>query len=154
MKNSRQEAILNLISTQDIETQEDLVNALRARGFKVTQATISRDIKELNLVKTTGSHGVRGYQCAQNNGTESDVNDRFIRILKDSLIHVTEAVNLVVVKTLSGSANVAAEALDTLNWPDILGTIAGDNTIFIATGSEKAALDVADRIRRLTRDDE
>ena len=154
MKNSRQEAILDLISSRDIETQEELVQALRAKGYRVTQATISRDIKDLNLVKSTRGSGVRGYQCAQPVNQEAGVNDRLIRILRDSLLSVTQAQNLIVVKTLSGSANVAAEALDTLNWPEILGTIAGDNTVFIAVRADDDGAEVTERIRNLSRDEE
>ena len=147
MKSKRHSEILELIQNHDIETQEELAYRLRQRGYTVTQATVSRDIKELHLNKV--SNGLGGYRYAKPVRRETEINDRLIRILRDSLVSVQYAGNMIVVKTLSGSANVACEAIDTLQWPEILGTIAGDNTIFIVVSNEKDAADVADRIMRI-----
>ena len=148
MKSKRQNEIIELISSQDIETQEELAAELRVRGYQVTQATVSRDIRELRLIKAASKSG--GYKYAQPVRHEVAVSERLARILADSLVHVETASNLVVVRTLSGSANVAAEALDNLGWPEILGTIAGDNTIFIVARNETTTAEITARIRRLT----
>ena len=147
MKTKRQNEILQMISSQDIKTQEELANGLRARGYQVTQATVSRDIRELHLIKVASLSG--GYKYAKQERHETAVSERLTRILSDSLIHVEQAGNILVVNTLSGSANVAAEALDTLSWPEILGTIAGDNTIFLVVRNEAHAEEIAQRIREL-----
>ena len=148
MKTKRQDEILNLISSGDIETQEELVDALRSQGYKVTQATVSRDIRELRLIKIAAKGG--GFKYAKPERHEIAVSERLTRILTDSLVNVDSSGNIIVVKTLSGSANVAAEALDNLGWPEILGTIAGDNTIFIVVRNETDATDISDRIRNLS----
>ena len=148
MKSKRQNEIIEIISTAEIETQEDLAAALRERGYPITQATVSRDIRELRLIKVTSKSG--GYKYAKPVRHEVAVSERLTRILADSLIHVEAAANLVVVKTLSGSANVAAEALDNLGWAEIIGTIAGDNTIFIAAKSNDEADNITARIRKMT----
>ena len=148
MKSNRQNEIIQLISSRDIETQEELAAELRRMGYKVTQATVSRDIRELRLIKVASKGG--GYKYAKPERHEAAVSERLTRILTDSLVNVDHSGNTIVVKTLSGSANVAAEALDTLEWPEILGTIAGDNTIFAVVRNEADAGEVADRIRKLT----
>jgi len=148
MKTNRQDAILRIINTREIETQEELAEALREQGFKVTQATVSRDIKELRLIKINGNQSV--YRYARPDRQESAVSDRLIRILSDSMISVDYSGQMVVAKTLSGSANVAAEAIDTMDWPEVMGTIAGDNTIFIAVKNEEDAAEIAGKIRKLT----
>lgn len=147
MKSDRHSTILELISQQEIVTQQELAAALRKRGFRVTQATVSRDIRELNLMKVPGTAG--NYKYALPPRHQADISERLIRILADSLISVENAGHMVVVKTLSGSANVAGEALDTLQWPEILGTIAGDNTIFIVVRQESQAAEITERIRKL-----
>ena len=148
MKSKRQNEIIEIISTADIETQEELAAALRERGYPITQATVSRDIRELRLIKVTSKSG--GYKYAKPVRHEVAVSERLTRILADSLIHVEAAANLVAVKTLSASANVAAEALDNLGWAEIIGTIAGDNTIFIAAKSNDEADIITARIRKMT----
>jgi len=148
VKTTRQNEILRLIAAREIETQEDLAEALRDRGYQVTQATVSRDIRELKLIKVATVSGA--YRYARPDKHETMVSERLIRILTDSLVSVDVAGNLVVVKTLSGSANVAAEALDTLQWSEILGTIAGDNTIFVACREGQEAAAVAERIREMS----
>ena len=148
MKATRQDDIIRIISSREIETQEDLARELRELGYNVTQATISRDIKELRLMKVTGENGVTAYARPERKGTA--VNDRLIRLLTDSLISVDHAGQMVVVRTLSGSANVACEAIDTMQWPEVLGTIAGDNTIFIAVRNQRDGGRIAARIRKVT----
>ena len=148
MKTKRQNEIIQLISTKDIDTQEELASELRAKGYKVTQATVSRDIRELRLIKVSSKGG--GFKYAKPERHEIAVSERLARILTDSLVSVDASGNIIVVKTLSGSANVAAEALDNLGWPEILGTIAGDNTIFIVARNETDTVDITSRIRKLT----
>lgn len=140
-------AILDIIAKQDVETQEELAEALRARGIQVTQATVSRDIKELRLLKVLTPSG--SYKYATADKAENGLSERFIRMLAESLLSVAASNNLIVVKTLSGSANVAAEALDSLHWPEILGTLAGDNTILLIIRSEAEAPDVVRRIQEM-----
>lgn len=147
MKTNRQEEILRIIEEEEIETQEELAECLRARGHKVTQATVSRDIKELRLIKIAGQH--RAYRYARPGRHEGALNDRMIRLLSDSVTEIDYAGQMVVVKTLSGSANVAAEAIDNMNWYEVLGTIAGDNTIFLAVRNSGDAAEIAGRIRKL-----
>ena len=147
MKTVRQMAILDIIAKQDVETQEELAEALRARGIQVTQATVSRDIKELRLLKVLTPSG--SYKYATADKAENGLSERFIRMLAESLLSVAASNNLIVVKTLSGSANVAAEALDSLHWPEILGTLAGDNTILLIIRTEAEAPDVVRRIKEM-----
>ena len=148
MKSSRQDEILRIIREKDVETQEELAEELRKNGYKVTQATVSRDIRELRLLKVAANGG--GFKYARPERHETAVSDRLTRILDDSLVNVDLSGNMIVVKTLSGSANVAAEALDNLGWEEILGTIAGDNTIFIVAKNETDTIEITNRIRKLT----
>lgn len=148
MKTKRQNEIIQLISAKDIDTQEELASELRAKGYKVTQATVSRDIRELRLIKVSSKSG--GFKYAKPEHHEIAVSERLTRILTDSLVSVDSSGNIIVVKTLSGSANVAAEALDNLGWQEILGTIAGDNTIFIVVRNESDTAEITNRIRKLT----
>lgn len=149
MKTVRQVAILDIIEKQDIETQEELAEALRQRGIRVTQATVSRDIKELRLLKVLTPSGAYKYATADK--AENGLSERFIRMLAESLLSVASSNNLIVVKTLSGSANVAAEALDSLRWPEILGTLAGDNTILLIIRSEADVPAVQSRLQEMMR---
>ncbi|MBQ7845525.1 MAG: arginine repressor [Clostridia bacterium] len=147
MKSVRQVAILDIIEKQDVETQEELAEALRTRGIQVTQATVSRDIKELRLLKVLSLNGAYKYATADK--AENGLNERFIRMLAESMLSVAASNNLIVVKTLSGSANVAAEALDSLHWPEILGSLAGDNTILLIIRSNEEVPGVITRIQEM-----
>ena len=147
MKTVRQVAILDIIEKQEIETQEELASALNARGIRVTQATVSRDIKELRLLKVLTPSGK--YKYATGDQADNNLTDRFIRMLAESLLSVSSANNLIVVKTLSGSANVAAEALDSMHWPEVLGTLAGDNTVLLLIRSNEETITVTSRIREM-----
>ncbi len=129
MRYARQNKILELINGNDIDTQEKLVEMLRQNGFNVTQATISRDIKELHLVKTLSPSGVYRYSVTTEN--ETNLSNRYLSILKDIVKNVDAAGNLIVVKTLPGCANAAAEPIDCLGFEHVIGTIAGDNTLLM-----------------------
>ena len=144
MKSTRQDAILEIIGRMDVETQEELADELRTMGFKVTQATVSRDIKELRLVKALTSNGAYKYAVAEKN--ENTHSERFIRIFSESVLTISHAYNQIVLKTLPGSANVAAETIDGMRWPEILGTLAGDNTILMIVRSTEEVELVLGRI--------
>ena len=136
MRYARHQKILELINTHEIDTQERLAEKLRQAGFNVTQATVSRDIKELQLVKHAGPSGRSCY--TQSRVSDAPVSERFRKILRETILSIDSAENIIVIKTLSGCANAAAEAIDTTNFPEIVGTIAGDNTIFMAISSREA----------------
>ena len=145
MKNVRQTAILSIIEQNDIETQEELASRLRQMGIDVTQATVSRDIKELRLLKVLSASG--GYKYATADKAEHGLSDRFVRIFKDSVLSINYANNIIVIKTLAGSANVAAEAIDSMRLPQILGTMAGDNTILVIVQNEAEAAQAVKRFQ-------
>ncbi len=147
MKRVRQVTILDIIVKNEIETQEELADALRQRGIQVTQATVSRDIKELRLLKVLTPMGTYKYATADK--AENGLTDRFIRMLAESVLSVAASANMIVIKTLSGSASVAAEALDSFHWPEVLGTIAGDNTIFMVVRTMDEVQTVVDRIQEM-----
>ena len=135
MRHARQSKILELIRTQGIDTQDKLAEKLRAAGFNVTQATISRDIKEMGLIKVPGKNGKSVY--AQAPRTNSGENDRYRKILKETVREIRPAENILVIRTLSGCANAAAEAIDTIAPESVVGTLAGDNTIFVAVDTKE-----------------
>jgi len=139
--------ILEIIEKKDIETQEELASELKARGVRVTQATVSRDIKELRLLKVLSENG--GYKYATVERAERGMSERFIRILAESMMSIDSAMNLIVIKTITGSAQAAAEAIDSLKWQEILGTIAGDNTILVIARSEEIVDSIVGRIQAL-----
>ena len=148
MKANRQALIREIVENQVVQTQEELAEILRARGMVVTQATVSRDIKEMHLLKVLSEGGV--YRYATMDKGEQGVSDRLIRMLADCVLDVTSANNLIVVRTLSGSAHVAGEALDSLKWPEVLGTIAGDNTILVIVRANEEVDAVLRRFRAIT----
>lgn len=129
MKYTRHSKILEIIEKKDIETQDELANELRISGFKVTQATVSRDIKEMRLIKVLTRDGK--YKYASIREKEGVVNDRFLKIFRNSVVSLDYAGNIIVIKTLVGSASGAAVAIDAFNIKDIVGSIAGDDTIFL-----------------------
>lgn len=144
MKSSRQVAILEIISNQAVETQEELAEELGKRGFRVTQATVSRDIKEMKLIKVQSSAGSYRYALADN--ADSSINERLIRMFSDTVLSMTSAYNQIILKTISASANIAAEAIDSMRWPEILGTIAGDNTILLIVRTIEEVPGVQERL--------
>ncbi len=137
MKSMRHAAILRIISEREIETQDDLIAKLKENGFDVTQATVSRDIKQLGLVKTTDGEGKYRYSAPHPSASGSD--SKFKNILSEAIISSESAENMVVVKTYSGMANAAAASIDALASDKILGSIAGDDTILIVTKNDEAA---------------
>ena len=147
MKNARQTAILSIIEQNDIETQEELAGKLRDMGIVVTQATVSRDIKELRLLKVLSGTG--GYKYATADKAEHGLSERFVRMFKDSVLSISYANNIIVIKTLAGSANVAAEAIDSMRLPEILGTMAGDNTVFAVVRSDANAAETVKRFEEM-----
>jgi len=148
MKSFRQSVIMEIIREQEVETQEDLARELRKRSYKVTQATVSRDIKELRLLKVLSSSTGK-YKYASADNAENDLSDRFIRMFSESVIEISYAYNQIVIKTLSGSANMAAEAIDCMRWPEIMGTLAGDNTILLLVRSEESVPAVLERLTKM-----
>ncbi len=147
MKNIRHNMILEIIEAKDIETQEELAEELKQRGVKVTQATVSRDIKELRLLKVLSSTG--RYKYATVEYAERGMNERFIRILTESVLTIDSANNIIVIRTLAASANAAGEAIDSMKWPEVLGTIAGDNTLLVIVRSNDAVETVLGRFSAL-----
>ncbi len=141
MKSSRHAKILEIISEYPVETQDELMSRLKTEGYKVTQATISRDIKDLRLVKTLGSDGKYRYSEAQTGS--SDIRSNFEQLFVSSVVSVDLAQNIVVIKTLSGMANAVCASLDTTVNSAIVGTIAGDDTIFVACRSNEHAQSLA-----------
>ncbi|MBO7335242.1 MAG: arginine repressor [Lachnospiraceae bacterium] len=130
MKNQRHDAILKLISQYDIDTQEELVTRLCEAGFNVTQATVSRDIRTLHLYKATGSDGKLKYIV--DNRQDHTLDSKYKRVLKDGFVSIDMAQNILVIKTVSGMAMAVAAAVDSMKFSEIVGTIAGDDTIMMA----------------------
>lgn len=131
MKAKRQSKILELINSKDIETQEELVEELEKSGLNVTQATVSRDIKELKLIKTSSNDGKFKYKSIS--PYENFLSQKLVNILSSTIINMEVVNNIIIIKTISGSAAAAAEAIDSLKLDSIIGTLAGNNTIFIIT---------------------
>ena len=147
MKAKRQALIREIVEAQSIQTQEELAEALREHGMVVTQATVSRDIREMHLLKVLADDG--SYRYATMEKGDTGVSDRLIRMLADSVVEMNFANNLIVIRTLPGSAHVAAEAVDNLKWPEVLGTIAGDNTILVIVRANDEVDAVMKRFRSI-----
>ncbi|MFR5832856.1 MAG: arginine repressor [Acutalibacteraceae bacterium] len=143
-REARQLKILELIAKNNIDTQEELVARLRDEGFNVTQATVSRDIKDMGIIKTMASDGKKYKYAAQQ--PKDNTSERFLSIFRNTVLSIRTAENLVVVKTETGAANAAAETIDRMNLDCILGVIAGDNTIFIAVDRIENASYVAEKL--------
>ena len=147
MKIARHAQILKLISQYDIETQEELAQKLEETGFAVTQATVSRDIRQLKLTKVPKENGGFRYAVLQN--TAPEMGARYVRVLKDAFVSGDVAKNILVVKTVSGMAMAAAKVLDELNWPEIVGCIAGDDVIMCVTRDDDSALLILVRLKKI-----
>lgn len=147
MKQVRHERIISLIGQNEICTQEELAEYLRRDGFRVTQATVSRDIRQLNLTKVQGPDGRSRYSAAV--AGERQLGEKYVRVLKEGTISVEEASNLLVIKTVSGMAMAVAAALDALKFQEVLGCIAGDDTIMCALRSAADARTVHEKIENL-----
>ena len=133
MKQKRQRRIIEIINHNIVETQEELADLLRAEGFAVTQATVSRDIKELGLTKVSAQGGGQRYAVLKED--HGKMTDKYVRILSDGLISAETAGDLLVLKTVSGMAMAVAAAIDAMNFSEVVGSIAGDDTIMAATRS-------------------
>ena len=149
MKNARHEQILLLVEKYEIETQEELAERLNEAGFTVTQATVSRDIRQLQLRKIPSANG--GFHYAVGALGKEDLSLMYKRVLEDAYVSADCAGNLVVVHTVSGMAMAAAAAIDSLDWREVLGCIAGDDMIMIAVRSEEDGPEVVSRIRSVSR---
>lgn len=148
MKQDRHSMILELINNYSVETQEDLAALLKENGYNVTQATVSRDIKQLRLVKVASDGGVYKYASPKDNHTY-EVDEKQRIILMQSVKHVESAQNIVVVSTLAGMAQAAASVLDCMNIKEIVGSIAGDDTIMCVTKTSESAKTLTEKIKSL-----
>lgn len=149
MKRIRQEKLLELIFKYEIDTQDELIERLRESGFEVTQATVSRDIRELNISKMTTGKGTYRYVLPKQTSPISNM--KFNSALIDALIGIDYACNIVVLKTHAGLANALAVGIDAMHLDNILGCVAGDDTILLVSRSEEAARDIANRFRDMVR---
>ena len=143
MKLERHSKIVELIGKYEIETQEELAERLKQAGYKVTQATVSRDIRELKLTKVQAENGRQRYMVMQN---QTAFSDKYIRILKDGYVSMDMAQNILVIKTVSGMAMAVAAALDALKFSEVVGCIAGDDTIMVAVRTVEDTQILMDKI--------
>ena len=147
MKRQRHEVVVDLINKYDIETQEELAAYLKEEGFEVTQATVSRDIRELKLSKIATGNGKQKYIILKND--DSHLGDKYIRVLRDGFVSMNMAQNILVIKTVQGMAMAVAAALDAMKFPEIVGSIAGDDTIMAAIKSTDETKVVIDKINEI-----
>lgn len=150
MKSKRHAKILEIIRKYDVETQEELSELLEEEGFQVTQATVSRDIRELKLTKVSMNNGRQKYAALSE--PAEDLSEKYIRVLKDGFTSMDMAQNILVVRTVSGMAMAVAAALDAMNFHEIVGTIAGDDTIMCAVRSVEENIQLMDRLRKMVGD--
>jgi len=144
MKAERQAKIIQLVENYDIETQEELAKRLNEEGLNVTQATVSRDIRELKLTKIGRDDGKLIYSVIKN--FEKKINDKLLRVLADGFISMDRAQNIIVIRTLPGMAMAVGAALDSLDFNEILGCIAGDDTVFCAIRTEVEAVELMPKL--------
>ena len=144
MKKRRHEKILEIIESREVETQDELARFLQEAGFQVTQATVSRDIRELKLSKVSDGRGRQKYAVLGRE--EGTVGARYVRVLKEGFTSMDMAQNLVVIRTVSGMAMAVAAALDAMKFPEVLGCIAGDDTIMVASRTVEEAKALIDKI--------
>ena len=144
-RNSRQNKILEIIATKDIDRQEDLVAELKNLGYNVTQATVSRDIKELNIIKVS----VNGRQKYAKEQVSVSTPSKLEDMVSHAVVYINYAINIVVIKTISASANVVALLIDHMNDDTILGTIAGDDTLFVVTKNEDSAVALCEKVSNI-----
>lgn len=147
MKRQRHEVVVDLINKYDIETQEELAAYLKEEGFEVTQATVSRDIRELKLSKIATGNGKQKYIILKND--DSHLGDKYIRVLRDGFVSMNMAQNILVIKTVQGMAMAVAAALDAMKFPEIVGCIAGDDTIMATIKSTDETKVVIDKINEI-----
>lgn len=147
MKVKRQSKILEIIRNNEICTQEELAERLNAEGFNVTQATVSRDIRELGITKISAGMGRQKYGVISND--DGLVNEKLKRVFKDGVTSIDFAQNIIVIKTLTGMAMAVAAALDAMENTEIIGTIAGDDTVFCVTKDEEKAVKLIERLKEV-----
>ena len=147
MKTQRHARIIDLISRYEIETQDELASYLMKEGFEVTQATISRDIRQLKLTKVTGDNRRQKYTLM--NEEPSGMNEKYLRVLRDGFVSMEMAQNILVVKTVSGMAMAVAASIDSMRWSEVAGCIAGDDTIMCAVRSVEETIRVMGKIRKI-----
>ena len=147
MKVSRHAKIIELISQYDIETQEELAEYLNRAGFKVTQATVSRDIRDLKLTKVSVGAGKQKYVVHRQD--EPEMSEKYIRVLRDGYVSMDMAQNILVIKTVSGMAMAVAVAVDSMKWNEVVGCIAGDDTIMCAIRTVEDTVAVMDKIMKI-----
>ena len=147
MKVSRHAKIIELISQYDIETQEELAEYMNRAGFKVTQATVSRDIRDLKLTKVSVGAGKQKYVVHRQD--EPEMSEKYIRVLRDGYVSMDMAQNILVIKTVSGMAMAVAVAVDSMKWNEVVGCIAGDDTIMCAIRTVEDTVAVMDKIRKI-----
>lgn len=150
MKLERHSKIVELIGKYEIETQEELAKLLNEAGFTVTQATVSRDIRELKLTKAQERSGRQVYQVVE---SQESYGDKYIRVLKDGFLSMDMAQNILVIRTVAGMAMAVGAALDAMHFHEIVGCIAGDDTIMCAVRSTDDTILVMDKIRKILSDD-
>ena len=148
LKKNRHNTILEIIARQEIDTQEELARQLKEAGYDVTQATVSRDIRELNLYKVSADGGKQKYAILQQEESRH-LEDKYIRVLKDGFSSMDMAQNILVVKTVSGMAMAVAAAIDAMHFQEIVGSIAGDDTIMMAVRTVEDTEKLMGRIREL-----
>lgn len=147
MKSKRHAKILEIIRKYDVETQEELSELLEKEGFQVTQATVSRDIRELKLTKVAMNNGRQKYAALTE--PAEDLSEKYVRVFKDGFVSMDMAQNILVVRTVAGMAMAVAAALDAMNFHEIVGTIAGDDTIMCAVRSVEENVQLMDRLRKM-----
>nr|WP_295423712.1 arginine repressor [uncultured Subdoligranulum sp.] len=151
MKSARHQAILDLIEKHPIDRQEDLLSYLRETGFDVTQATVSRDIRDLQLVKVADAEGRYRYMPAAASGKVAHSPSRFETIFRESVLKVDYAGHMVLVKCFSGMANAACEVFDAKQWGNVVGTLSGDDTFFILMRTEEDAAAICKTLQQYAR---
>ena len=147
MKTKRQAKMLELIKRNDIETQEELSDYLEREGYQVTQATVSRDIRELKLTKVAMSNGRQKYVALQE--TDENLSQKYVRVFHDGFVSMDMAQNILVIKTVAGMASAVCAAMDAMKWNEIVGSIAGDDTIMCAIRSVDDTVKVMDKISKI-----
>lgn len=146
-RNSRQSKILDIINNKAIETQDELVNELIKSGINATQATVSRDIKELGLLKAMSENGVYRYVTVK--GVDQPMSTKLLNVYKETVISVVDANNMVVVRTIEGSAHAVSMIISQLNLMEVIGKIADDDTLLLVTDSGKGAVALKEKLQKL-----
>lgn len=148
MKSNRHEKIIELINENAIGTQEELADRLNGLGFKVTQATVSRDIRDLKLTKVATDEGKQKYSLITQ-GKDTVINEKYMRVLKDGYVSMDNAMNILVIKTVAGMAMAVAAAIDDMEWKEVVGCIAGDDTIMCAIRTIDDTKVIMDKIHEI-----